>query len=162
MPISDEHHLLKADLPGAMKALGVTVSREQRDGEHGRLCRIVTVTLPEPTAVRARFVRESFLRRAEKLFVSEVEVGSAWFDDLIFVITTTRATTAEFLSEKRVQQALILLVDEERRVEVEERTLRLVDGDARDEGRDALAELLALASHLIAGSKRGLVAGGEA
>lgn len=149
MTVSDEHHVLKADLDGSARALGVTVQREQRLDELGRLVRRVVVQLPRPCSVRARFVRESFLRRAEKLFVKEVEVGSAWFDDLIFVITSTREATATFLAHKRVQQALILLVDDERHVQVEERELCLQDNDTRDDGRDALAELLALAKHLL-------------
>jgi hypothetical protein len=149
MTLSDEHHVLKADLAGAIEVLGVTVQREQRMTESGSLARTVTVTLPQAVPVRARFMRESFLRRARKLFVSEVEVGSAWFDDLIYVMTTTREATAAFLSHKRVQQALMLLVDEARHVEVGEFALKLVDHDAHDEGRDALAELLALAKHLL-------------
>lgn len=148
MTISDEHHVLKADLDAAALALGVTVQREQRLDDHGRRQRTVVVTLAQPTEVNARFVRESLARRAEKLFVKEVEVGSAWFDDLIFVITSTRAQTAAFLAHKRVQQALILLVDDDRHVQVEGDELRLIDDDATDDGRDALAELLALANHL--------------
>lgn len=148
MLISDEHHVLKSDLEGAASALGVTVGRAQQVDNLGRRNRTVTLVLPRPTAVNARFVRESFLRRAEKLFVDEVEVGSAWFDDLIYVITSTRAPTAAFLAAQRVQQALILLVDEDRHVEIEGSELRLVDEDAHDDGRDALAELLALAKHL--------------
>lgn len=150
MPISDEHHVLKADLAAATQALGVSVAYDQSDDGHGQTSRVVTLTLPAKVPVRARFVRESFLRRATKLFVDEVEVGAAWFDDLIFVITATREATAELLSDKRVQQALVLLVDEQRHVEVAEQTLRLLDEDARDDGRDALAELLALAKHLLA------------
>jgi hypothetical protein len=148
MTISDEHHLLKADLDGAAAALGVTIQREQKLDDKGRRQRIVVVTLPTPTAVVARFVRENLARRAEKLFVHEVEVGSAWFDDLIFVITSTREATSAFLAHKRVQQALILLVDDDRHVEVAGNELRLVDDDTVDDGRDALAELLALANHL--------------
>jgi len=150
MAISDEHHLLKADLDGAARALGVTVAREQHLDDHQRRARTVTVKLPQPTGVCARFVRESFVRRAEKLFVKEVEVGSAWFDDLIFVITSTRRETAAFLAAKRVQQALILLVDDDRHVQVEGDEVKLIDDDARDDGRDALAELLALTKHLLA------------
>ncbi len=149
MTISDEHHVLKADPEGAAAALGVTIEREQHLDEHRRRVRTVTVKLPRASGVCARFVRESVLRRAEKLFVDEVEVGSAWFDDLIFVITSTRAETASFLASKRVQQALILLIDEDRHVKVEDDQIELVDEDARDEGRDALAELLALAKHLV-------------
>jgi len=148
MTISDEHHLLKADLDAAALALGVTVRREQRMDEQGRRQRVVSVTLPAPTPVCARFVRENLVRRAEKLFVKEVEVGSAWFDDLIFVITSTRKETAALLAHKRVQQALILLVDDDRHVAIEGNTLKLVDDVAIDDGRDALAELLALAHHL--------------
>jgi len=149
MRISDEHHVLKADLDGAARALGVEVLREQQLDDMGRRVRTLTVSLPEPTPVRARFVRESFLRRAEKLFVKELEVGSAWFDDLIFVITTTREDTARFLAHKRVQQALVLLVDEDRWVEVSGSELKLIDEDAGDDGRDARAELLALAQFLL-------------
>src|SRR4051812_29456585 len=112
MTISDEHHLLKADLEGAAEALGVTVTREQHFDEQSKRVREVSLTLPVATPVCARFVRENALRRAEKLFVKEVEVGSAWFDDLIFVITSTRNETAAFLAHKRVQQALILLIDD--------------------------------------------------
>jgi hypothetical protein len=150
MPISDEHHLLKADLEGAARQLGVTIERKQSIGDDGARAREVQLTLPKPTGIRARFVREDLIRRAEKLFVDEVEVGSAWFDDLIFVITSTRAETAAFLADKRVQQALILLVDEDRHVQVDGDKLCLIDEDARDDGRDALAELLALAHHLVA------------
>lgn len=148
MTISDEHHLLKADLEGAAEALGVTVTREQHFDEQGKRVREVSLTLPVATPVCARFVRENALRRAEKLFVKEVEVGSAWFDDLIFVITSTRDETAAFLAHKRVQQALILLIDDDRTVEVQGKLVKLVDTDTRDDGRDAVAELLALAVHL--------------
>lgn len=148
MSISDEHHVLKADLEGAAQALGVNIRREQAQDERGRRIRTVVLQLPTLTRVCARFVRESFLRRAEKLFVNEIEVGSAWFDDLIYVITSTRSETAAFLARPRVQQALILLVDDDRHVEVEGEELRLIDEDAKDDGRDALAELLALANHL--------------
>jgi hypothetical protein len=149
MAISDEHHLLKADLEGAARELGVTVERKQSTTDHGKRVREVELTLPHPTQVVARFVREDLIRRAEKLFVDEVEVGSAWFDDLIFVITSTRAETAAFLADKRVQQALILLVDDDRHVQVDKDRLRLIDEDTKDDGRDALAELLALAKHLL-------------
>ena len=149
MRISDEHHVLKADLDGAARALGVEVRREQQFDDRGRRVRTLTVLLPVPTAVRARFVRESFLRRAEKLFVKEIEVGAAWFDDLIFVITSTREETARFLANKRVQQALVLLVDESRRVEVSGSELKLIDEDSGDDGRDARAELLALVQFLL-------------
>ena len=148
MTISDEHHLLKADLEGAAEALGVKVTREQHFDEQGKRVREVSLQLPEPTRVCARFVRENALRRAEKLFVKEVEVGSAWFDDLIFVITSTRDETAAFLAHKRVQQALILLIDDDRSVEVQGNLVKLVDADTHDDGRDAVAELLALAVHL--------------
>lgn len=148
MTISDEHHLLKADLEGAAEALGVTITREQHLDEQGKRVREVSLTLPIATPVNARFVRENALRRAEKLFVKEVEVGSAWFDDLIFVITSTREETAAFLAHKRVQQALILLIDDDRSVEVQGQLVKLVDTDTRDDGRDAVAELLALAVHL--------------
>lgn len=149
MNVSDEHHLLKADLEGAARALGVEVSREQALDDHRRKQRTVTVKLPRETAVCARFVRENLVRRAEKWFVNEVEVGSAWFDDLIFVITSTRRETADFLMEKRVQQALILLVDSDRFVEIDKDEVKLTDEDAHDDGRDALAELLALTKHLL-------------
>ncbi len=148
MTISDEHHLLKADPDGAAAALGVYVEREQHVDERGRRVRTLRVTLSRPSGVCARFVRENALRRAEKLFVDEVEVGSAWFDDLIFVITSTRAETARFLAAPRVQQALILLVDEDRSVKVDGDQLELTDEDTNDDGRDALAELLAVAKHL--------------
>jgi hypothetical protein len=151
MTISDEHHLLKADLEGAAQALGVTVTREQRMEDSGKRVREVTVTLSKPTKVCARFVRENALRRAEKLFVKEVEVGSAWFDDLIFVITSTREATAAFLAHKRVQHALMLLVDDDRSVEVQGSALKLIDMDSHDDGRDAVAELLAIAVHLAMG-----------
>jgi hypothetical protein len=149
MAISDEHHLLKADLEGAARELGVTIERKHVTSDHGKRVREVELTLPRPTEVCARFVREDLIRRAEKLFVDEVEVGSAWFDDLIFVITSTRAATAAFLADKRVQQALILLVDDDRHVQVDKDKLLLIDEDTNDDGRDALAELLALAKHLL-------------
>lgn len=148
MPISDEHHVLKADLEGAMRALDVSVARGQCADEQRGIARVITLTLPITTKVKARFMRERFVQRAKKLFVDEVEVGAAWFDDLIYVMTSTREATAEFLQHKRVQQALILLVDDARHVEVEDQSVRLVDQEGR-EGRDAMAELLALAANLI-------------
>ena len=149
MTFSDQHHLLKADLEGAARELDVTVEREQHIEDDGKRVREVVLRLPRPTAVSARFVREDLIRRAEKLFVDEVEVGSAWFDDLIFVITSTRKETSAFLADKRVQQALILLIDDDRHVQVQGDQLKLIYEDATDDGRDALAELLALAHHLL-------------
>jgi hypothetical protein len=153
MNISLEHDKLKADLTGAAQTLGVKVMRNEtkRPSLSGRLDRHCTlmVSLPKATAVNARFVREGFLERAKKLFVDEVEVGSAVFDDLIYVVTSTRDATAKLIEHGRVQQALLLLVDESRHVEVEGEEIRIVDDDARDDGRDATAEALALAAYLI-------------
>lgn len=153
MQISLEHDKLKADLAGAAQALGVKVVRNEtkRPSLTGRLDRHCTllVSLPRVTGVNARFVREGFIERAKKLFVDEVEVGSAVFDDLIYVVTSTRAATAKLVEHGRVQQALLLLVDESRHVEVEGDEIRIVDDDARDDGRDATAEALALAAYLV-------------
>jgi hypothetical protein len=153
MKISLEHDKLKADLTGAALALGVKVVRNEtkRPSLSGRVDRHCTllVALPQPVRVNARFVREGFLERAKKLFVDEVEVGSAVFDDLIYVVTSTREVTATLLEHGRVQQALLLLVDDSRHVEVEGDEIRIVDDDARDDGRDATAEALALAAYLM-------------
>lgn len=153
MNISLEHDRLKADLQGAAQALGVRVARNEnkRASLTGRMDRqrILVVGLPKPTRVHARFVREGLLERAKKLFVDEVEVGSAVFDDLIYVVTSTREATAALVKHGRVQQALLLLVDETRHVEIEGDELRIVDDDAPDDGRDATAEALAIAAHLL-------------
>jgi hypothetical protein len=153
MTISLEHDRLKADLQGAADALGVKVVRNdtKRASLTGRMDRqrILVVGLPKPTSVHARFVREGLLERAKKLFVDEVEVGSAVFDDLIYVVTTTREATEALIKHGRVQQALLLLVDETRHVEIEGDELRIVDDDAPDDGRDATAEALAIAAHLL-------------
>jgi hypothetical protein len=153
MTISLEHDRLKADLQGAAAALGVNVARNdsERASLTGRMDRqrVLHVRLPKPTAVHARFVREGLLERAKKLFVDEVEVGSAVFDDLIYVVTSTRDATQALIQHKRVQQALLLLVDETRHVEIEGEELRVIDDDAPDDGRDATAEALAIAAHLL-------------
>ena len=153
MTISLEHDRLKADLQGAASALGVKVVRNdsKRASLTGRMDRqrVLVVGLPRPTQVHARFVREGLLERAKKLFVDEVEVGSAVFDDLIYVVTSTRDATAELVKHGRVQQALLLLVDETRHVEIEGDELRVIDDDAPDDGRDATAEALAIAAHLL-------------
>jgi hypothetical protein len=146
-----DHAKLKADLEGAQRALGITLRRDQKSHiEDGRVVRARTLEakLPQPASVCASFVREGWIERAKKLFVDEVEVGSCWFDDLVYVVTSTNEATTNFLSRPRVQQALILLVDETRHVEVARDMVRVVDEDARDDGRDASAELLALAAHL--------------
>jgi hypothetical protein len=153
MPISLEHDVLKADLKGAALALGVQVARQdtKQPSMTGRLDRqrTLTITLPTPSAVNARFVREGLLERAKKLFVDEVEVGSALFDDLIYVVTDTKDATTRLLGKQRVQQALLLLVDETRCVEIEGTELRVLDSDSPDDGRDATAEALAIAAHLL-------------
>ena len=152
--ISLEHHVLKADLETAANLLHVSMTREERFHEGGpdgeQTCTpLWVVKLPAPTKVNARFVREGLLERAKKLFMDEVEVGSAVFDDLIFIITSTRDETAELVGHERVQQALLLLVSDTRCVEVEGDEIRLTDVDGSDGDRDARAELLALAAHLL-------------
>lgn len=153
MSISLEHDRLKADLTGAAEALNVKVIRQEtrRPSLSGRVDRQVTLLLglPKDTKLNVSFVREGFLERAKKLFVEEVEVGSAVFDDLIYVVTSTREATAAFLTNERVQQALLLLVDETRHVEIEGEELRVLDSDAPGDSRDATAEALALAAHLV-------------
>lgn len=153
MPISLEHDALKADLDGAAAALGVAVLRKdvREPSLSGRVDRqrTLTVKLPAPSAVHARFVREGLLERAKKLFVEEVEVGSTVFDDLIYVVTDTKEATSALLRKQRVQQALLLLVVETRFVEIEGSELRVVDSDSPDDGRDATAEALAIAAHLL-------------
>ena len=153
MTISLQHHDLKADPQAAAAALGVTLEREDRrdTGENGRLhtCRVLTARLPRPCPVEARFVHQGLVERAKKMFVNELEVGSAFFDDNIYVSTSTREHTARFLQNKRVQQAFILLVDPSRCVDVEPSLVRITDDDVHDDGRDATAELLALAGSLL-------------
>jgi hypothetical protein len=153
MDISLEHDALKADLKGAAAALGIEVDRvdAKQPSMTGRIDRQRTLTLRLPAAVQvsARFVREGLLERAKKLFVEEVEVGSALFDDLIYVVSDTPERTRALLAAPRVQQALLLLVDETRYVEIEGNELRVVDSDSPDDGRDAIAEALAIAAHLL-------------
>jgi len=153
MRISLEHDALKADLNAAAAALGVQVQRvdKKQPSMTGRIDRqrTLTITLPAPSEVNARFMREGLLERAKKLFVREVEVGSTLFDDLIYVVTDTHDATTRLLGKQRVQQALLLLIDETRHVEIDGNELRVVDTDSPDDGRDATAEALALAAHLI-------------
>jgi hypothetical protein len=153
MELSLEHEKLKADLKGAAAKLGVTViSQEQRRpsliGRMDRQMQLV-VSLPREQPINVRFVREGFLERAKKLFVEEVEIGSAVFDDMIYVVTSTREATTALLSHERVQQALLLLVSETRHVEIEGAEIRVLDAGAPGDHRDATAEALALAAHLI-------------
>lgn len=153
MPVSLEHHVLKADLAGAARALEIVIEREDTpvpsDGG-GRVVRnrLLRAKLPRPTEVCARFVREGFLERAKKLFVDEIEVGASWFDDLVYVVTSTPGPTSALLKDRRVQQALVMLVDRTRSVEIEGSEVSVIDEDAPDDGRDATAELLALAAHV--------------
>ena len=148
-----DHDVIKADLAQAQAELGVEIRIEQSTGatDGGRVVRERTleVKLPKRSPVCARFVREGLIERAKKLFVDEVEVGSSWFDDHVYVVTSTREATAALLENKRVQQALILLVDPSRHVEVDRDTVRVIDDDAVDDARDASAELLALVAHLV-------------
>jgi hypothetical protein len=148
-----DHDVLKADLDAAQAALNVRIERDEQKevGEGGRVLRTRTlkVRLPKPGPVSARFVREGLVERARKFFTDEVEVGSPWFDDHVYVITSTREATARFLANVRVQQALILLVDPTRCVTVEPDLVCVIDEDAPDDGRDASAELLALVAHLL-------------
>ncbi|MFT3925702.1 MAG: hypothetical protein QM778_24385 [Myxococcales bacterium] len=148
-----DHDLLKADLAAAQEELGVVIRSEQTThaGDGGRMVRerVLEVKLPKRSPVCARFVREGLIERAKKLFVDEVEVGSSWFDDHVYVVTSTREATSALLESERVQQALILLVDPSRHVEVDHDTVRVVDDDALDDGRDASAELLAFVAHLV-------------
>lgn len=154
MQISLDHDKLKADLDGSAAALGVKVECHESETPSmtGRVQheRKLVVVLPRPTNVYVRFVREGFLERAKKLFVEEVEVGSAVFDDLIYVVTSTRDATAALLANERVQQALLLLVNDSRHVAIEGAEVRVIDSDVHDDSRDSTAEALALAAHLIA------------
>ncbi len=153
MSSSLDHDVLKADLDAAAHALGVTIEAGQRSevGDDDKIIRsrVLEVRLPKPTNISARFVREGLIARAKKLFIEEVEVGSSWFDDHVFVITSTKEATGRLLGERRVQLALILLVDKTRSVEIEGDVVRVCDQNALDDGRDASAELLALAAHLM-------------
>jgi hypothetical protein len=153
MSISLQHHDLKADPQAAATAMGVTLGRQdsRETSENGRLCtrRVLTAMLPKPCGVQARFVHQGFVERAKKLFVNEVEVGSTFFDEGIYVSTDTREATQRLLESKRTQQALLLLVDPSRYVEVESSVVRVSDDDVHDDGRDATAELLALAGCLL-------------
>ncbi len=153
MPLSLDHDLLRADLDAAARTLGLSIQTQEHTeaSEGGRITRsrVLEVRLPKASHVYARFVREGLVARAKKLFVDEVEVGSAWFDDHVFVITSSKEATARLLAERRVQLALIMLVDETRSVEIDGDCVRVRDEDAPDDGRDASAELLALAAHLI-------------
>ncbi len=149
-----EHHVLKADLEAAASELGVTVVREEEhhtsEDQRAVCSRVLRLRLPLQTDICARFVREGWIERAKKLFVSEIEVGVAWFDDLIYVVTSTPDLTKHLLEERRVQQALVLLVDPTRSVEIACDEVRVVDEDARGDARDAAAEALAIAAQAIA------------
>jgi hypothetical protein len=148
MTQSLDHHVLKTDTAGIAAAAGIVlrISEQVDPTVSGRLLRerAYNATLPVSTGIEARFVREGWLERAKKHFVHELEVGSATFDDAIYVVTSTRERTATFLANERVQQALLLLVDATRCVEVHGDRLSVLDDDAPDDGADALTELLAL------------------
>jgi hypothetical protein len=148
-----DHDVLKADLEQAQADLGVRIEQTQEThaGEGGRVVRDRTleVKLGKRSSVCARFVREGLVERAKKWFVDEVEVGSSWFDDHVYVVTSTRAATEALLQHERVQQALILLVDPSRHVVIDGDVVRVIDDDAVDDGRDPSAELLALVAHLV-------------
>jgi hypothetical protein len=148
-----DHDVLKADIEGSARRLGVELVRGEQEepAENGRVLRerSLEVRLPNKSGISARFVREGLVERAKKLFVHEVEAGCSWFDDHVYVVTSTREATERLLSHKRVQQALILLVDPTRHVCIDDDVVRVIDEDAPDDGRDASAELLALAAHLV-------------
>ncbi len=152
MTISLEHHVLKADPEGAARALGVKLSREERDGsDDGRVRRrVLEAHLPRDAGVNARFCQEGLMTRLRKLFDDEVEVGHSLFDDHVFVATSTRDRTAQLLARPRAQAALMLLINSSRYVEILGDVVRVVDDDAQSSERDVCAELLALAA-LLAG-----------
>jgi hypothetical protein len=148
-----DHDRLKADLEAAQNRLGVRIERHDNrsvDAEgHTHRERTLEIRLPRASSVCARFAREGWVERVKKLFGHEVEVGVSWFDDLVYVMTSTPTATAALLAHPRVQQALVLLVDPTRHVSIERDVVRVVDVEASDDGRDASAELLALVAHLL-------------
>jgi hypothetical protein len=124
---------------------------EKEVNPNGRIVqkRILEVKLPsEKHGVHARFVQQGFVERTKKIFVDEVEVGNAPFDDSIYVVTDTRAPTARLLGQARVQEALIRLVGPTSYVEIEPGLVRAVDEQPVEDGKVAKAELLAVAAHL--------------
>jgi hypothetical protein len=134
-------------------ALGVVISVEHTKSANpnGRLTpsRVIQAKLPGPTGLRARFVEQGLVESAKKLFLTEVEVGAAEFDDHVYVVTSTHEATRRMLDSATVQSALRSLVKDGSSVVVEGDTVRAVQEERVDDDSDDIASVLAVAAALL-------------
>jgi len=66
-------------------------------------------TLTAAPAVQATFGAEGFFTKLKKIFSSEIQVGDAAFDDVVYVQTTTPDATRAWLASADVRAALIAI-----------------------------------------------------
>ena len=66
-------------------------------------------TLPAAPTVQATFGAEGFFTKLKKIFSSELQVGEAAFDDVVYVQTSTPDATRAWLASADVRAALIAI-----------------------------------------------------
>jgi len=144
---------LVRDLDAAQQALGARLRRTEEQHAQAN-ARVVTLRIfrvplsPGTTDIQARFVKQGWAELAKKIFVKEVEVGEASFDDAVYVATATPDTVRAWLGAARVRQAILALVQSDCVVDVAPEELLVSHDDATTGGDEEAAETLALFAHL--------------
>ena len=71
----------------------------------------LSILLPRPSALKAKFGKEGFMNKLGKLFKKELQTGDAAFDSAIFISTDTPDETKAFLANDQVRGAIQLSVE---------------------------------------------------
>lgn len=145
-------HDAPAEAPGA----AIVVRHEKRD----KLDQIsvtfvhdvsIQVEAPEPLQVSVKFTHERMGHKLVKVFKEEYQAGDAQFDDAIYIADHHRASTEALLARPGARAAILTLVGEKNRVEIDHGTIRF---EAHDEGATPLLSYLqaalALSRHVQA------------
>lgn len=138
---------------GQLEAMGIQVQRQFKTSSsslngmevsHNETTEM-RLTLPQASAVKARFSKEGVGKKLVKLFKKELQTGDAAFDSAIYIETDTSDATKTFLASDKVRDVIKLLVETAGPVMIDGATLTLEvfghqDGD--DANATALAEAL--------------------
>jgi len=71
----------------------------------------LSLLLPRPSPLKARFGKEGMLNKLGKLFKKELQTGDAGFDKAIYISTDTPDETRAFLANDEVRAAIQLSVE---------------------------------------------------
>jgi hypothetical protein len=96
----------------------------------------LSILLPRPSALKAKFSKEGILDKVGKLFKKELQTGDAAFDKAIYISTDTTDETRAFLANPDVRAAVQLSVETGGPITIDGEAVTIEIAGRHDEGDD--------------------------